>query len=136
MAISTCPYQTSTRKYERTCTIFEPWVLGLILLLVYINALPQDIISQVRLFVDDTAIYLTIENKNDSEILQRDLDRLQAWESKWDKEFNTSKCQVIRVQGLFQIFWEKAPGLNWEKYAAFWEFFRSVKQAKKRLTRA
>ena len=63
----------------------------------YINDLPQNIISQVRLIVDDTAIYLTIENKNGSEILQRDLDRLQAWESKWDKEFNPSKCQVIRV---------------------------------------
>ena len=24
------------------------------------------------------------------------------------------------MQGLFQLFWEKAPGLNWEKYAAFW----------------
>ena len=28
MAISTCPYRTSTRKYERTCTIFEPCVVS------------------------------------------------------------------------------------------------------------
>ena len=47
-------------------------VLGPILLQVYIYDLPQDIISQVRLFADETAIYLTIENKNDSETLQRD----------------------------------------------------------------
>ena len=51
----------------------------------------------MRLFLDDTPIYLTLENKNDSGILQRDLDRLQAWESKWDMEFNPSKCQVISV---------------------------------------
>ena len=61
------------------------------------NELPQDIIPQVRLFADDTAIYLTIDNKNASEILQRDLDKLQAWESKQDMEFNPSKCQVTRV---------------------------------------
>ena len=74
-------------------------VMGPILFIVYINDHPQGIISQVRLFTDDTAIYmyLTVENKNDSEILQRDLDRLQAWERKWDMEFNPSKYQVIRV---------------------------------------
>ena len=38
--------------------------------------------------------------------------------------------------GLFQLFWEKAPGLNWEKYATFWEFFISVILLKKRLKRA
>ena len=26
-----------------------------------------------------------------------DLDSVQAWESKWDMEFNPSKCHVIRV---------------------------------------
>ena len=72
-------------------------VLGPILFLVYINDFPQDIVSQVCLFADDTAIYLTLEDKGDSDTLQRDLDRLQEWESKWDMEFNPSKCQVIRV---------------------------------------
>ena len=72
-------------------------VLGPILFLAYINDLPQDIVSQVRLFADDTAIYLTLEHKHDSDTLQTDLDRLQAWEAKWDMEFNPSKCQVIRV---------------------------------------
>ena len=72
-------------------------VLGPILFLAYINDLPQDIVSQVRLFADDTAIYLTVESKTDSDCLQRDLDRLQAWESKLDMEFNPSKCQVIHV---------------------------------------
>ena len=72
-------------------------VLGPILFLAYINDLPQDIVSQVRLFADDTAIYLTVESKTDSDCLQRDLDWLQAWESKLDMEFNPSKCQVIHV---------------------------------------
>ena len=72
-------------------------VLGPILLLAYINDLPQDIVSQVRRFADDTAIYLTLDNKNDSDTLQKDIDRLQAGEARWDIEFNPSKCQVIRM---------------------------------------
>ena len=72
-------------------------VVGPILFLVYINDLPQDIVSQVRLFADDTAIYLTLEEKGDSDQLQRDLDRLQKWKARWDMEFSPSKCQVIRV---------------------------------------
>ena len=66
----------------------EGSVLGPILFLVYINDLPDDIVSQVRLFADDTAIYLALENQNDSDKLQRDLDKLQTWESRWDMEFN------------------------------------------------
>ena len=61
-------------------------MLGPILFLVYINDLPDDIVSQVRLFADDTAINLTLENKSDSDKLQRDLDRLQTWEARWDME--------------------------------------------------
>ena len=68
------------------------------LFLVYINALPQDIVSQVHLFADDTAInLLTLETEHGSDILQKDLGRLQAWESKWDIELNPSKRQVVRV---------------------------------------
>ena len=54
-------------------------------------------ISQMRLFADDIAIYLTLESNHDSNCLQRDLDRLQAWELKWDIELNQSKCHVAHV---------------------------------------
>ena len=49
-------------------------VLGPILFLVYINDFRKDIISQVRLFAVDTAIHLTLDDKGDSEILQKYLD--------------------------------------------------------------
>ena len=72
-------------------------VLGPLLFLLYINDLPQNIQSQVRLFVDDTAVYLTVSSFKDVNILQADLDTLQEWERTWDMEFNPGKCQVLQI---------------------------------------
>ena len=55
--------------------------------------------SQVRLFADDTALYITMESEDDSSALQTDLDRLSALETMWDMELNPSKCQGVHVTG-------------------------------------
>ena len=72
-------------------------VLGPILFLAYINDLPEQVRSRVRLFADDTAMYLALDKQADSEILQKDLEILENWEKLWDMSFNPSKCQVIHV---------------------------------------
>ena len=74
-------------------------VLGPILFLIYINDLPDEVCSQVRLFADDTALYLTMESEDSGSTLQSDLDILSMWETRWDMEFNLSKCQVVHVAG-------------------------------------
>ena len=58
--------------------------------------------SKVRLLADDTAVYLTIGGEDNSNMLQQDLDRLSVWESRWDIEFNPSKCQVVLS---FYLYW-------------------------------
>ena len=72
-------------------------VLGPILFLIYINDLPDKLASKVRLFADDTAVYLTIGGEDDTKMLQQDLNSLSLRESRWDVEFNPSKCQVVQV---------------------------------------
>ena len=74
-------------------------VLGPIFFLIYINDLPEEVCSQVRLFADDTALYLTLESEDDSSTLQNDLNILSAWETRCVMGFNPSKCQVVHVTG-------------------------------------
>ena len=54
-------------------------VLGPILFLVFINDIPDHIRSKVRLFADNTAVYLVISNLEQAKLLQEDLDRLGEW---------------------------------------------------------
>ena len=58
------------------------------LFLVYINGMPDCLTSNARLFADGCLLYRKI---------QSDLQNLKEWESKWQMEFNTDKCEVIRI---------------------------------------
>ena len=77
--------------------VLQGLVRGPMLFLAYINDLPDQVKSRVRLFVDDRAMYLALNAQTDSEILQKDLEKLQIWGKFWDMSFNPSKCQVIHV---------------------------------------
>ena len=72
-------------------------VLGPILFLAYINDLPEHVKSRVRLFADDTAMYLAISSTTEGQVLQTDLACLEQWEKMWDMQFNPSKCQVLHI---------------------------------------
>ena len=73
-------------------------VLGPLLFLIFINDLPQSVTtSTTRLFADDSVLYQRITSAHDAANLQKDLDALQEWESKWLMRFNAKKCQVLRV---------------------------------------
>ena len=48
-------------------------VLGPILFVLYINDLPENIVSNVYMFADDIKIFKTITSPRDQRILQNDL---------------------------------------------------------------
>ena len=58
--------------------------------------MPEGIRSRVRLFADDTIVYLTITSDTDAEYLQ-DLDKLAEWVGKWKMAFHPDKCNVLTI---------------------------------------
>ena len=72
-------------------------VLGLILFLIFINGLPNNIRSFVRLFADDCVLYRNIHSIQDCFILQEDLTSLGQSEADWQMKFNVAKCHSMRV---------------------------------------
>ena len=73
-------------------------VLGPILFLVYTDKMRKYTKhSQVRLFADDTIVYLSITNMEGCQDLQEDLKRLEVWEKEWLMEFHPAKCHVLGI---------------------------------------
>jgi len=67
-------------------------ILGPLLFLVYINDLPDHILSSILLlFADDTKCFKTITDVNDSHELQKDLNILDGWSISSDLLFNLTK---------------------------------------------
>ena len=72
-------------------------VLGPQLFLLFINDLPDKIISNTRLFADDYIVYGPVYDHSDCAALQQDLDALAEWEAKWGMAVHPQKCSVLSV---------------------------------------
>ena len=74
-------------------------VLGPLLYLAYINDINAHLSpgTHIRLFADDSPLYRNILTPENSAILQRDLNVLQAWGRESKMEFHPDKCQVLRI---------------------------------------
>ena len=64
-------------------------VLGPLLFLIYINDLPDNLVSVTKLFADDTSIFSTVGNVNKSSTeLNLDLQKINKWAFEWKMAFN------------------------------------------------
>ena len=73
--------------------VLQGSVLGSDLFLFYVNDLSDNLSSTVRLFADDTLLYLAVESQSDTNSLYE----VGNWENKWLMESNINKCHVLRV---------------------------------------
>ena len=72
-------------------------VLGPILFVLYINDLPTNVESEIRLFADDTKLFTRSDIPGATDTLQNDLDILQQWSEKWLLRFHPEKCHVLKL---------------------------------------
>lgn len=67
-------------------------VLGPLMFLVYINDIVNEINASVRLFADDTSLYIIVDNPNTAAVtLNNDLKHITKWGKIWQVDFNPSK---------------------------------------------
>lgn len=72
-------------------------ILGPLLFILFINDLPECVLSSLKLFADDAKCYRSITSISDCHILQADLDSLAGWCKKWDLDFSHHKCVSMSV---------------------------------------
>ena len=71
-------------------------VLGPLLFLIYINDITEGIESNVRLFADDTSLFIDVDDPiRAANVLNRDLKRIEDWALKWLVNFSAEKTKLM-----------------------------------------
>ena len=73
-------------------------ILGPLLFLIYINDIVVDIHSSIRLFADDTSLYIIVDSPQQAaNLLNADLAKIHLWASRWLVSFNPSKSESVTL---------------------------------------
>ena len=73
-------------------------VIGPLLFLIYINDLTEVITCDIKLYADDTSLYINVENpEHSAALLNENLAKLNEWANKWLVTFNPQKTKSILI---------------------------------------
>ena len=73
-------------------------ILGPLLFLVYINDIVDEIGTNIRLFADDTSLYMIVEDPNSAaDLMNVDLSKIHTWAKQWLVNFNPNKTEELLI---------------------------------------
>ena len=72
-------------------------ILGPLLFLIYVRAIPLVIKSSCSLSANDIKIWRALHDDSDRPVLQKDLDLLSEWCKRWALEINLNRSVVMHV---------------------------------------
>ena len=71
---------------------------GPLLFIIFINDSVTDIQSTIKLFADDTSLYLIVDDPNEpADSLKNDLTKIHDWATKWLVTFNVQKTETMTI---------------------------------------
>ena len=78
-------------------------ILGPLLILIYINDLPNEWKSNVKLFADDVSLFTSVKDKNEStNVLNNDLLLISKWAFNWKMLFNPDPSKPAQEVFFFK----------------------------------
>ena len=73
-------------------------ILGPLLFLLFRNDIVTDIKASIKLFADDTSLYVTVDTpQNAADIINRDLQKIHQWSVNWLVKFNPQKTETMVI---------------------------------------
>ena len=84
-------------KAHVTSGVPQGSVLGPTLFIYFINDLPDEAESFIKIFADDTKAYTSINTEEDQKRLQRTINNMVEWTNKWLLKFNNEKCKILHL---------------------------------------
>ena len=73
-------------------------ILGPLFFLIFINDIVNDIGCRIKLFADDTSLYIIIEHPDAAaQILNEDLEKVRNWSKTWLVSFNPQKTETLLI---------------------------------------
>ena len=92
----------SSQEYPVNAGVPQGSIIGPTLFLLYINDLPDDVICNIAVYVDDATFYSKCDQASDlwqqldlASELESDLRDAVNWGKKWLVDFNAGKAQLV-----------------------------------------